>query len=112
MPLNRQIKIRQNFFRMHVRMAIPYHTAKFKSTNCVKNVVLGQTAKFNDRQYFRLYGIFVCELFGISIPTYLSMFSIVFLYLFQVEKLSQKLLLSETLAYLVKVVTLTTPTHV
>ena len=42
---------------MHVCMAIPYHAAKFKSTNGVKNVVLGQTAKFNDRQYFWLYGI-------------------------------------------------------
>ena len=38
-------------------MAILYHTAKFNSNNGVKNVVLGQTAKFNDRQYFRLYGI-------------------------------------------------------
>ena len=45
------------FFRVHVRMAILYHTAKFNSNNGVKNVVLGQTAKFNDRQYFRLYGI-------------------------------------------------------
>ena len=57
MPTNRQIKIRQFFFRVHVRMAILYHTAKFNSNNGVKNVVLGQTAKFNDRQYFRLYGI-------------------------------------------------------
>ena len=31
MPLNRQIKIRQIFLCMHVRMVIPYHTAKFKS---------------------------------------------------------------------------------
>ena len=56
MRLNCQIKIRQIFFRVHVCMVIPYHTAKFKSTNSVKNVVWGKTAKFNDRQYFRLYG--------------------------------------------------------
>ena len=37
-------------------MVIPYHTTKFKSTNGVQNVVLGQTAKYNDRQYFWLYG--------------------------------------------------------
>ena len=59
MPFNCQIKIRQFFFsvRMYIIMAIPYHTAKFKSANSVKNVVWGKTAKFNDRQYFRLYGI-------------------------------------------------------
>ena len=57
MPLNRQIKIRQILLCVHVRMAIPYLTAKFNSNNGVKNVVLGQTAKFNDRQYFQLYGI-------------------------------------------------------
>ena len=39
MPFNHQIKIRQIFFRMHVRMAIPYHTAKLKSANSVKNIV-------------------------------------------------------------------------
>ena len=44
--------------------AIPYHTAKFNSNNGVKNVVLGQTAKFNDRQYFRLYGIHICPIFN------------------------------------------------
>ena len=42
---------------MFVHMAIPYHTVKFKSAGSVKNVVWGKTAKFNDRQYFRLYGI-------------------------------------------------------
>ena len=57
MFLNRQIKIRQISFRLYVRMAIPYQTAKFKSNNSVKNVVWAQTAKFNDRQYFQLYGI-------------------------------------------------------
>ena len=56
MRLNCQIKI-HHFFYVHVYMAIPYHTAKFKSTNGVKNVILVQTAKFNDRQYFRLYGV-------------------------------------------------------
>ena len=53
-----KLKSANFFLRVHVRMVIPYHTAKFKSTNDVKNVVLGQTAKFNDRQYFRLYGIY------------------------------------------------------
>ena len=53
------IKIRQISFRVHVRMAIPYQTAKFKSNNSVKNVVWAQTAKFNDRQYFQLYGTYV-----------------------------------------------------
>ena len=52
MPFNRQI-----FICVHVRMAISYHTARFKSTNGVKNIVWGKTAKFNDHQYFRLYGI-------------------------------------------------------
>ena len=56
MPFNRQIKIRLFFSRVHVHMAIPYHTTKFKSANSVKNVVWGKTAKFNDHQYFRLYG--------------------------------------------------------
>ena len=53
MRLNRQI-----FFHMHIRMAIPYHNAKFKSANSVKNVVWDQTAKLNDHQYFWLYGMF------------------------------------------------------
>ena len=38
MPFNRQIEIRQKFFRVHVHMVIPYHTAKFKSANSVKNI--------------------------------------------------------------------------
>ena len=49
MPFNCQIKIHQIFFHVHVRMAIPYHTAKFKSAN---NVVWGKTAKFNDDHIF------------------------------------------------------------
>ena len=59
MSLNRQIKICQNFVRVHVNITISYHTAKFKSANSVKNVVWGKTAKFNDRQYFRLYGSYM-----------------------------------------------------
>ena len=35
MTLNRQIKIRQNFYHVHVCMAILYHTTKFKSANTV-----------------------------------------------------------------------------
>ena len=58
MPLNRQIKICQISFRVHVHniMVILYQTAKFKYNNSVKNVVWAQTAEFNDRQYFQLYG--------------------------------------------------------
>ena len=37
-------------------MAIPYRTAKFKSANILAIAILGSTAKFNARQYFRLYG--------------------------------------------------------
>ena len=39
-------------------MAIPYQTAKLKSANYILAIViLGSTAKFTSRQYFRLYGI-------------------------------------------------------
>ena len=54
---NRQIKIRQNFLLAYICMAIPYRTAKFKSANILSIAILGSTAKFNARQYFRLYGI-------------------------------------------------------
>ena len=53
---NRQIKIRQNFLLAYIRMAILYRTAKFKSANILSIAILGSTAKFNARQYFRLYG--------------------------------------------------------
>ena len=54
---NRQIKIRQIFLLAYIRMAIPYRTAKFKSTNILIIAILGSTANFNSRQYFRLYGM-------------------------------------------------------
>ena len=54
---NHQIKIRQNFLLAYIRMAIPYQTAKFKSANILAIAILGSTAKFNSRQYFRLYSI-------------------------------------------------------
>ena len=54
MHFNRQIKICQLFFHVHVRMPIPCHT-----TSSVKNVICGQIPKCNDRQYFRLYSIYV-----------------------------------------------------
>ena len=38
-------------------MAIPYQTAKFKSANILLIAIWGSTAKFNARQYFRLYGM-------------------------------------------------------
>ena len=41
----------------HICMAIPYWTAKFKSTNMFAMAIWEPTAKFNSRQYFRLYGI-------------------------------------------------------
>ena len=49
--------IRQICFRVHVRMVISYHTAN----SVAPNVVWCQTAKFNDGQYFRLYGIYTCK---------------------------------------------------
>ena len=56
---NRQIKICQNFLLayIHVRMAIPYRTAKFKSASILPIAILGSTVKFNSHQYFRLYGM-------------------------------------------------------
>ena len=43
----------------YIHMAIPYRTAKFKSANIFIHVIViwGSSAKFNFRQYFRLYGI-------------------------------------------------------
>ena len=68
---NCQIKIHQNFLLAYgglavyittaklnftkisyLHMAIPYRTAKFKSTNILAIAILGSTAKFNSRQYF------------------------------------------------------------
>ena len=54
---NRQIKIRQNLLLAYIPMAIPYQTAKFKSTNTFAMAIWDPTAKFNSRQYFRLYSI-------------------------------------------------------
>ena len=43
---------------MRVRAYYMYGTtAKFKSTNIFISAARDQTAKFEDRQYFRLYGI-------------------------------------------------------
>ena len=39
-------------------MTIPYRTAKFKSANVFILAALDHTAKFKDRQYFRLYGLY------------------------------------------------------
>ena len=54
---NHQIKIRQNFLFTYIRMAILYRTAKFKYANMFAMAIWDPTAKFNSRQYFRLYGI-------------------------------------------------------
>ena len=41
---------------MHVRMVIPYHTAKMNlSPPIVLKMSFGANRQFNDRQYFRLY---------------------------------------------------------
>ena len=53
---NRQIKMRQYFILAYIHVAIPYRTAKFKSANIFAIAIWGPTAKFNSRQYFRLYG--------------------------------------------------------
>ena len=37
-------------------MAIPYRTAKFKSTNKFAMVIWDPTAKFDSHQYFQLHG--------------------------------------------------------
>ena len=56
---NRQIKMRQYFILAYIHVAIPYRTAKFKSANIFAIAIWGPTAKFNSRQYFRLYGMHV-----------------------------------------------------
>ena len=43
-------------------MAIPYRTAKFKSANRFAMTIWDPTAKFNSRQYFRLYGTYISTL--------------------------------------------------
>ena len=60
---NCQIKIRQYFILAYIHMAIPYRTAKFKPTNMFAMAIWDPTAKFNSRQYFRLYGIRLCILY-------------------------------------------------
>ena len=54
---NCQIKIRQHFLLAHICKAIPYRTAIFKSANIFSMAILGPTAKFYSRQYYRLYGM-------------------------------------------------------
>ena len=49
--------MRQYFILAYIHVAIPYRTAKFKSANIFAIAIWGPTAKFNSRQYFRLYGI-------------------------------------------------------
>ena len=53
-----QIKGRVIILRVHVHAYDMYGTtAKFKSTNIFISAARDQTAKFEDRQYFQLYGI-------------------------------------------------------
>ena len=58
---NRQIKIRQYFLHAYIRMAILYRAAKFKSANIFARADSRQSAKFNSRQIFRLYGSLFCS---------------------------------------------------
>ena len=63
---NCQIEIRQCFMLTYIHMAIPYRTAKFKSTDSFIVAIWGPTAKFNSRLYFWLcdnytIGIVVAE---------------------------------------------------
>ena len=48
-----------SYSHIYIHMAIPYRTTKFKSANILAIALLGSTAKFNARQYFRLYGIII-----------------------------------------------------
>ena len=48
--------MRQYFILAYIHVAIPYRTAKFKPANIFATAIWGPTAKFNSRQYFRLYG--------------------------------------------------------
>ena len=49
-------------------MAVPYRTAKFKSTSIVAMAIWGPTAKFNSRQYFRLYSYIVVTFLSYTFP--------------------------------------------
>ena len=47
-----------SYSHTYIIMAIPYRTMKFKSANILAIIaILSSTAKFNSRQYFRLYGM-------------------------------------------------------
>ena len=54
---NSQIKVCQNFLLAYVRVVILCQTSKFKFTNILVIAILDSIAKFNSRQYFRLYSI-------------------------------------------------------
>ena len=55
---NHQIKIRQDFLLAYnICMAIPYWTAKFKSTNTFAIAIWDPTTKFNSCKYFWLHSI-------------------------------------------------------
>ena len=75
-----------------IRVAIPYRTAKFKSANIFAMAIRSPTAKFNSRQYFRVYGILciLCilhSLFSVyssSLSLVYSLFSMIFCILWSV----------------------------
>ena len=47
-------------------MAIPYQTAKFKSTNILAIAILGSTAKFNSRQYYSTLSMLAIRDWGLT----------------------------------------------
>ena len=51
-------------------MAIPYRIAKFKSANIFTMAIYGPTAKFNSRQYFWLYGIYLTQIYKYGADTH------------------------------------------
>ena len=73
-----QVKIRQYFlitYTIHVRMAIPYRAAKFRSTNAIAIAILGPTTEFDSRQIFRLccITVYVCASYApLLLPAFIS----------------------------------------
>ena len=68
-----KLKSAKIFLLAYIRMVIPYRTAKFKSANILAIAILGSTAKFNSRQYFRLYGIIMTQaIIPAHVYTYLN----------------------------------------
>ena len=52
-----------SYLHIYICVSIPYRTAKFISTNIFTMAIYGPIAKFNSRQYFRLYSMRVISYF-------------------------------------------------